>query len=65
MVLHSLAKGKELGFEVLQFNAVVKSNEAAIGLYEKLGFHRLGVVSKGYKVKTGVYEDIVLYYKEL
>ena len=31
MVLHSLAKGKELGFEVLQFNAVVKSNEAAIG----------------------------------
>ena len=33
-----ISKAKELGFKILQFNAVVKSNEPALYLYEKLGF---------------------------
>jgi len=38
LVRHCLNKGHELGFRILQFNAVVKSNLSAHHLYEKLGF---------------------------
>lgn len=62
LVTHCLSKGKELGFKILQFNAVVKANKYAIHLYEKLGFVRLGTVPEGFLMKDGVYEDIVLFY---
>lgn len=65
LVKHSLQKGKELGFGVLQFNAVVKSNIGAIKLYEKLGFVNIGIVPKGYKLDNGSFEDIVLFYHTL
>ncbi len=65
LVRHSLQKGKELGFRVLQFNAVVKTNFGAIHLYEKLGFVQIGVVPGGFLMKDGRYEDIVLFYRTL
>lgn len=65
LVRHSLKKGRELGFRVLQFNAVVCSNVHALRLYEKLGFVRLGVVPGGFLRKDGVYDDIVLMYHTL
>jgi ribosomal protein S18 acetylase RimI-like enzyme len=65
LVKHSLAKGKELGFTLLQFNAVVKTNIHAIHLYERLGFVKLGIIPKGFLMKDNSYEDIVLFYHEL
>ncbi len=65
LVRHSLEKGRELGFRVLQFNAVVCSNVHALRLYEKLGFVRLGIVPGGFLRKDGVYDDIVLMYHPL
>lgn len=65
LVIHSIEKGKELGFLILQFNAVVKSNETAFHLYEKLGFVRLGVIPKGFLMNDGSYEDIVPHYRML
>lgn len=62
LVSHCLAKGSELGFKILQFNAVVAANSVAIHLYEKLGFIRLGTVPGGFLMKDGHYEDIVLFY---
>lgn len=62
LVLHCLGKAKELGFRVLQFNAVVKSNKAALSLYEKLGFVRLGTIPGGFLMKDGTYEDIIPHY---
>ena len=65
LVRHSMAKGKELGFRILQFNAVVKSNAPALALYAKLGFTPLGVIPGGFLAKDGTYEDIVPHYIEL
>ena len=65
LVKHCIKKAVELGFRILQFNAVVKTNYGAIHLYEKLGFVKLGVVPGGFRLKDGSYEDIVLFYYKL
>jgi len=65
LVKHCLEKGRELGFRILQFNAVVKTNYSAVHLYDKLGFIKLGVVPEGFLMKDGVYEDIILFYHTL
>lgn len=65
LVRDCLAKAKEHGFGVLQFNAVVESNMRARRLYEKLGFVQLGVIPKGFRMKGGRYANICPYYHEL
>ena len=62
LVRHSLEKAAELGFRVMQFNAVVASNTRALALYRKLGFTQLGVIPKGFLMKDGHYEDIIPHY---
>jgi L-amino acid N-acyltransferase YncA len=65
LVRDCLTKAKELGFRLIQFNAVVESNAGARHLYEKLGFSLIGTVPGGFLMKDGSYENICLYYKEL
>ncbi|MCR5263490.1 MAG: GNAT family N-acetyltransferase [Clostridiales bacterium] len=62
LVKDCLAKGKELGFKILQFNAVVESNTHARHLYRRLGFVQLGVIPGGFRMKDGHYENICPYY---
>lgn len=61
LVRHSIQKAEELGFGILQFNAVVASNHAAVHLYEKIGFAKLGTIPKGFRTRDR-YQDIILYY---
>ena len=65
LVMDCLSKAKELGFRVLQFNAVVESNIHARHLYERLGFTQLGTIPGGFRMKDGHYENICPYYHEL
>ena len=65
LVRDSLEKGKALGFQLMQFNAVVENNIHARHLYERLGFHPLGTVPKGFRMKDGHFENICPYYIEL
>ena len=65
LVTDCLKKGRELGFRVLQFNAVVESNIHARHLYERLGFTQLGTIPGGFRMKDGKYENICPYYHEL
>lgn len=65
LVRHCMQKGKECGFKILQFNAVVASNAAALHLYEKLGFIKLGVIPDGFMMKDGRFEDIIPHYHTL
>ena len=65
LVLDCLDKAKELGFRVLQFNAVVESNIHARHLYERLGFVQLGTIPGGFRMKDGHYENICPCYRAL
>lgn len=65
LVRDCIKQGAKLGYKILQFNAVVLSNEAAHRLYKKIGFNEIGIVKKGYLNKNNEYEDIVLYYIDL
>ena len=65
LVTDCLEQAKAHGFGVLQFNAVVASNEPALKLYKKLGFVQLGTIPKGFLNKDGVYEDIIVHYHTL
>ena len=62
LVIDCMKKGKELGFKILQFNAVVESNIHARHLYERLGFKQLGTIPMGFRMKDGHYENICPYY---
>ena len=65
LVQDCLRKAGELGFRVLQFNAVVESNIHARHLYERLGFVQLGTIPGGFRMKDGSYVNICLYYRTL
>lgn len=65
LVADCIAKAPGFGFKILQFNAVVKSNESALRLYKKLGFTQLGTIPGGFRSKSGEYEDIIPHYISL
>ena len=65
LVLDCIRTAKELGFSILQFNAVVESNIHARHLYERIGFTQLGMIPKGFRMKDGHFENICPYYIEL
>ena len=65
LVRDCLRAAQELGFRVLQFNAVVATNTAARRLYGKLGFRQLGVIPGGFRMPDGSYANICPYYREL
>ena len=65
LVKDCIEKAKEIGFLILQFNAVVETNIHARHLYERIGFKQLGVIQKGFKLKDGHYENICPYDIEL
>ncbi len=57
-----MQNAKEIGFRILQFNAVVETNLHARHLYERLGFCQLGVIPNGFRMKNGRFENICPYY---
>ncbi len=66
MLVHDCMKSaKELGFRVLQFNAVVADNVRARRLYERLGFKQLGTIPGGFRLDNGEFADICPYFIEL
>lgn len=65
LVSDCIRQGKEHGFRILQFNAVVEENIRARHLYERLGFTQLGTIPGGFRKKDGSYSAICPYYIEL
>ena len=59
IVKDCIARARELGFRILQFNAVVATNIHARNLYRRLGFTELGTIPGGFRMPDGSFEDIV------
>lgn len=65
LILDCMARAKENGFKILQFNAVVSTNTVARKLYESLGFEQLGTIKNGFRLDNSSYADICPYYINL
>lgn len=65
LVKDSLITAASLSFRILQFNAVVATNEGAIHLYKKLGFTPLGTIPGGFRMPDNTYADIIPFYISL
>jgi ribosomal protein S18 acetylase RimI-like enzyme len=49
MCEHSLEEAKRAGFEAMQFNIVVSTNESAVALWKKMGFSIVGTSPKAFR----------------
>jgi L-amino acid N-acyltransferase YncA len=62
---HSLQQARQAGYRAMQFNAVVSVNRAAVALWERLGFQRIGTVPEGFRLPDGRYVDLYIMYQAL
>ncbi|NOU49915.1 GNAT family N-acetyltransferase [Pseudoalteromonas sp. JBTF-M23] len=62
---HSQQIAKEIGFEAMQFNSVVSTNEGAIRLWQRLGYSIIGTIPKAYKHPELGYVDSHIMHKLL
>jgi L-amino acid N-acyltransferase YncA len=62
MAEHSLEMARSLGFQAMQFNLVVSTNEAAVTLWRTLGFRIVGTLPKVFDhPKRGLVDAYVMH----
>jgi ribosomal protein S18 acetylase RimI-like enzyme len=62
MCEHSLVEARLAGFQAMQFNIVVSTNEAAVALWRKMGFSIVGTLPKAFRHKDlGLVDAYVMY----
>ncbi|ASA58076.1 GNAT family N-acetyltransferase [Vibrio gazogenes] len=62
MCEHSQQKALEFGFNAMQFNSVVSTNEIAVRLWQKLGFTIIGTIPKAYQhAQLGFVDSYIMY----
>ena len=65
MAEFSLEEARRLGFDAMQFNFVVKSNEAAVKLWEKIGFQIVGEVPEAFRHSENGLTGAYIMYRKL
>jgi len=65
MCAHSLEHARTRGFEAMQFNFVVSSNERAVRLWQRHGFRIVGELPKAFLHPSTGYVDVYIMYREL
>lgn len=64
MAEYSLEEARRLGFTAMQFNFVVKSNVAAVKLWQKIGFEIIGEIPDAFDhQKNGLTNAYIMYRK--
>lgn len=61
----SIAEAKRLGFDAIQFNYVVKSNERAVRLWKSLGFEVIGEIPDGFRHKENGLTNVLIMYRKV
>ena len=65
MCEHSQDVARELGYQAMQFNIVVSTNETAVKLWTRLGFDTVGRLPKAFRHPSKGYVDALVMYKWL
>jgi ribosomal protein S18 acetylase RimI-like enzyme len=65
MCVHSQDEARALGFEAMQFNLVVSTNETAVRLWQKLGFDIVGRLPGAFRHALMGKVDAFVMYKRL
>lgn len=65
LVKDSIYNAKAHHFKGFQFNAVVSTNEAAVKLYEQLGFKIVGTAPGAFRLKDNEYVDLYIMFMNL
>jgi ribosomal protein S18 acetylase RimI-like enzyme len=65
MCEHSQAQALQAGFRAMQFNFVVSTNEGAVRLWKKLGYHIAGTLPGAFNHKLRGYVDAYVMFKQL
>jgi len=65
MCLFSMSEARRLGYHAMQFNIVVKSNQRAVQLWQKLGFEIVGEVPEAFNHRTLGLTGIYIMYQKL
>ncbi|MEN8237905.1 MAG: GNAT family N-acetyltransferase [Actinomycetota bacterium] len=63
--LHILEEAARLGYQAMQFNSVVATNERALRLWTSMGFEIVGTVPDAFRHATNGLTDIHIMYKRL
>lgn len=61
----SLDEARRLGFTAMQFNFVVKSNEFAVRLWQKIGFEIIGEIPDAFNHKSNGLTNAYIMYRKL
>lgn len=62
---YSLVEAKNLGYKAMQFNIVVKRNERAVKLWQKLGFEIIGEVPEAFNHKELGFINTLIMWRKL
>jgi ribosomal protein S18 acetylase RimI-like enzyme len=65
MCIHSLDFAKSTGFRAMQFNFVVSTNEPAVHLWRKHGFHELARLPAAFEHPMQGFVDALVMWREL
>lgn len=65
MAEFSLEEAKRLGYKAMQFNFVVKSNEVAVKLWQKLGFEIIGEIPEAFQHSQNGLTNALIMYRSL
>ena len=65
MCEHSQEVAKELGYKAMQFNIVIKNNDRAVRLWQKLGFQIIGEIPEAFNHQTEGYTDALVMWRKL
>jgi L-amino acid N-acyltransferase YncA len=62
---HCLVEARRLGFRAMQFNFVVSTNEAAVRLWQQLGFEIIGTLPEAFRHSQRGFVDAYVMFQTL
>jgi L-amino acid N-acyltransferase YncA len=65
MAEHCLSEARRFGFDAIQFNYVISTNESALRLWRDLGFKIVGTLPGAFRHPTRGYVDVFVMFRSL